>query len=153
MTRFLLLLVLMALPIASLAEDSIVRSNYLLACRGCHLEDGSGLPPEVPSLRNSLGAFAATRPGRDYLVRVPGVSRSRLTDEELADVINWVLIEFNAASLPPDFEPLSASEVSAARPRSLADPAAYRERLLQALLQEQMLVAPIGQRLEEGDQL
>jgi hypothetical protein len=151
--RSLLLLVLMALPVASSAADTVVRSNYLLACRGCHLADGSGLPPEVPSLRDTLGPFAATRTGRDYLVRVPGVARSRLTDEELADVINWVLTEFNSASLPPDFEPFSTAEVAAARPRSLSDPAAYRKRLVQALSSEQVLVAPVGQRLEEGDQL
>ena len=130
MRRPWLFLVLLALPPPAASVESAVWSNYLLACRGCHLRDGSGVPPEVPSLRDTLGPFAATRVGRDYLIRVPGVSRSRLTDAELADVINWVLVEFNASSLPPDFEPFSAKEVASARTRSLSDPIAYRKRIV-----------------------
>ncbi|MDX1390280.1 MAG: cytochrome C, partial [Acidobacteriota bacterium] len=83
-----------------------------------------------------LGPFAMTRPGRDYLVRVPGVARSRLSNAELADVINWVLTEFNGASLPEGFEPFSTAEVAAARPRSLSDPAAYRRRLVEGSVAE-----------------
>lgn len=136
MWRSSLLLALVALPLSAVCADDAVRSNYLLACRGCHLADGGGVPPEVPSLRETLGAFAATPAGREYLIRVPGVSRSRLTDAELADVINWVLIEFNAASLPTNFEPFSAAEVAAARPRSISDPAAYRQQILEGSVLE-----------------
>jgi mono/diheme cytochrome c family protein len=107
-----------------------VRANYLLACRGCHLADGSGVPPEVPSLRNTLGPLAATAEGRDYLVRVPAVLQSRLSDARLAEVLNWVLTEFNADTLPGDFKPLTASEVAAARKQILADPIGYRRARL-----------------------
>lgn len=119
----------------ALADDA-VRANYLLACRGCHLEDGRGVPPEVPSLRETLGPFVSTPAGRSYLVRVPGVAQSRLDDQQLADVINWVLREFNAARLPEDFSPFSASEVAAARAQELADPIAHRARLVEGLLPE-----------------
>lgn len=136
MRRLPVLIVLAAMTLPAAHADDTVRSNYLLACRGCHLEDGSGVPPEVPSLRDTLGSFVASRAGRDYLIRVPGVARSRLNDEELADVINWVLTEFNAASLPENFAPISTAEVAAARPQSLADPAAYRQRLLEGAVAE-----------------
>jgi mono/diheme cytochrome c family protein len=136
MWRALLFVALAASPLTAAHADSAVRANYLLACRGCHLDDGRGVPPDVPSLRNTLGQFAASPPGRNYLIRVPGVARSRLNDDELADVINWVLTEFNGDSLPAGFTPISPREVAAARPQSLPDPALYRRRLLEGLVPE-----------------
>ncbi len=132
--RLVLLLALAATPIATAqADQDRVRANYLLACRGCHLVDGSSVPPEVPSLRDTLGQFLSSEEGRGYLVRVPGVAQSRLNDEELAEVINWVLTEFNAASLPKSFRPFTAKEVAKVRGDILADPAGYREELLAKL--------------------
>jgi len=132
MMRSCCVLLLMALPFAATAADDPVRANYLLACRGCHLADGSGVPPAVPSLRETLGPLAATAEGREYLVRVPGALQSRLTDEELTDVLNWVLTEFNAASLPADFRPLVTREVAVARKQILADPVGFRRARLTA---------------------
>ena len=125
-----LVLFVLAVPIAAAAADDDVRANYLLACRGCHLADGSGVPPEVPSLRNTLGPLAASAEGRDYLVRVPAVLQSRLSNEKLAEVLNWVLTEFNAETLPVDFRPLTTAEVTAARKQILADPIGYRRTRL-----------------------
>jgi mono/diheme cytochrome c family protein len=121
-----LLVALVALPLSAVGADEEVRSNYLLACRGCHLADGSGVPPEVPSLRNTLSQFATSPEGRNYLVRVPGASQSRLNDAQLAEVINWVLTEFNADTLPNDFQPFTATEVTSARKQILADPVKLR---------------------------
>lgn len=134
--RLALLLVLVAVPLAAAQADDRVRANYLLACRGCHLVDGSSVPPEVPSLRDTLGQFVTSKEGRGYLVRVPGVAQSRLNDEELAEVINWVLTEFNAASLPEDFRPFTAQEVAAVRNDILADPVGYRSKLAAKLVAE-----------------
>ena len=131
MRWYWLLLLLAALSLSAAAADDDVRSNYLFACRGCHLVDGSGVPPDVPSLRNTLGPLAASAAGRSYLVRVPGVLQSRLGDEKLAEVLNWVLTEFNADTLPKNFRPLTTQEVTAARKQILADPIGYR-RTLQA---------------------
>ena len=50
-------------------------------------------------------------------------------DAALAEVLNWVLLEFNADSLPERFEPLSAAEVGGSRRVVLADPVGYRKRL------------------------
>ena len=123
-------LVALAAPIAAMAADDQVRANYLLACRGCHLADGSGVPPEVPSLRNTLGPLAGNEEGRSYLVRVPAVLQSRLSDAKLAEVLNWVLTEFNAETLPADFSPLTTADVTAARKQILADPIGYRRARL-----------------------
>jgi len=130
--RIALLLVVLALSaLPAAAADEEVRANYLLACRGCHLADGSGVPPEVPSLQNTLGQFATNPEGRDYLVRVPGASQSRLNDAQLAEVINWVLTEFNVDTLPNDFQPFTATEVTLARKQILADPVKLRSSLVE----------------------
>jgi len=107
------------------------RTDYLLHCSGCHLADGSGAPDDVPSLRDGLGWIASMAEGRGYLVRVPGSSQAQLNDAELAAVINWVLTEFNSATLADDFKPLTANEVGRARSDVLMDPLKFRADLWQ----------------------
>lgn len=136
MRTAILLAVLASLSLPAAATDEEVRANYLLACRGCHLADGSGVPPEVPSLQNTLGQFATSPEGRDYLVRVPGASQSRLNDAQLAEVINWVLTEFNVDTLPNDFQPFTTIEVTSARKQILADPVKLRSSLVERSLIE-----------------
>ena len=106
------------------------RFDYLLHCSGCHLPDGSGAPPEVPSLRGPMGALVATPEGRDYIARVPEVAQAPLADDALARVLNWVLREFNAETLPTSFRPLGATEVGGARVKVLADPLRAREAIV-----------------------
>ncbi len=105
------------------------RTDYLLHCGGCHLSDGSGAPDDVPSLRDDLGRIITVAQGRGYLVRVPGSSQALLNDAGLAAVINWVLTEFNSATLADDFEPLTAEEVEEARRDVLMDPVKFRAEL------------------------
>lgn len=124
-----------ALSLCSVAAHADQRAIYMLHCGGCHLADGRGTPPEVPSLRDDLGRMVQVEGGRDYLVRVPGAAQSPLTDEQLAHTLNWILSEFNAATLGPDFTKLSAAEVAAARARILADPLKYRKQIWQRYLQ------------------
>jgi mono/diheme cytochrome c family protein len=100
--------------------------NYLLHCSGCHLPNGIGDPPNTPSLRGTIGKIVATPEGRDYIIRVPGSSQTPMSDEQLAAVLNWMLTEFNSSTLPENFKPLSAKEVSKSRSLVLADPLKYR---------------------------
>ena len=104
------------------AADGAARVDYLLHCSGCHRPDGAGAPPEVPSLRGPIGEIVGTPTGRDYVARVPEAAQAPLDDEDLARVLNWMLREFSAATLPAGFRPLDAQEVGAARKRILADP-------------------------------
>ena len=112
-----------------LAASSDPRVDYLLHCAGCHLPDGSSMPPEVPSLRNGLGEIVGMAEGREYLARVPGASQAPIDDQKLATLLNWILSEFNADTLPAEFEPLTAQEVGIARAKLLPDPVKYRNRL------------------------
>ena len=124
-------LVRAALLIALLSLSSYVlaaspRINYLLYCTGCHAADGAGKPPNVPSLRDELGRMISVPEMRSYLVRIPGASQAPISDADLTDVINWLLLEFNSDTLPADFEEYTVDEVSNARRNILADPLRYR---------------------------
>jgi mono/diheme cytochrome c family protein len=120
------LAILLALASSAQADT---KTDYLLHCGGCHLQDGSGAPDEVPSLRDSLGWIVSVPQGREYLARVPGASQSLLNDAKLAAVINWVLTEFNSATLADDFRPLTAAEVGDARSDVLMNPLKFRAEL------------------------
>jgi hypothetical protein len=122
LTPFFLLLLLFN----SAAYGASPRINYLLYCTGCHGVDGAGAPPNVPTLREELGRMMSVPEMRSYLVRIPGASQTPLSDSDLTDVINWLLDEFNATTLPVGFKKLDTDEVTAARKNVLADPLKYR---------------------------
>ena len=123
-----MLAVLLLSSTANAADDA--QASYLLHCRGCHLANGAGVPPVVPTLIDEIGRIVASPAGREYVVRVPGVSQASLDDADLAVVLNWVLETFNADTLPDRFRPYSAEEVAAARKKALADPLMYRRMLM-----------------------
>ena len=118
------LLLTLSLPVSA----DKARVNYLLHCAGCHLPNGSGVEPEVPSLRDKLGRLTQIKEGRGYLVQVPGASQVPLNDSELRDVVNWVLTEYNAETLPKNFTPLTTQEVTEYRKRPLLNPLEYRKK-------------------------
>lgn len=124
------LIVAVVVTAFSAVADADPKTDYLLYCRGCHLADGSSVPPAVPTLIDEIGKLLSVSGGRDYIVRVPGVSQADLDDEKLAAVLNWVLREFNSDTLPADFEPYSAEFVRRARARVLKDPLRHRAELL-----------------------
>jgi len=119
----LLVSLLGILPLSAQADP---RTHFLLYCSGCHGVDGASAPPNVPTLRNEIGRIVAFPEGRNYIVRVPGASQAPLTDAQLTEVMNWVLQEFNRDTLPQDFQPLTAEEVTEARRNVLMDPLKYR---------------------------
>ena len=98
--------------------------SYLLHCSGCHIEDGSGDPPEVPDLRQNLDKLLGSDEGRGYMLRVPGVTDSPITTQEMADLMNWVISKFYPEL--EGFEPYSAAEVQAGRDNRLANPVKFR---------------------------
>ena len=117
---------------AARAELS-ARSNYMIHCQGCHLADGSGHEPDVPSLAQ-LGRFVALDAGRRYLAQVPGASQAPISDRELAAVLNWVLATFSAGALPADFSGYTEGEVARYRHDRPLDILAVRRALLDALV-------------------
>ena len=103
--------------------------NFQLHCMGCHLADGAGDAGRIPSLRRSLVRFSATGAGREFVLRVPGVAQSPLSDGETAALLNWMARNLSDLPLPADFVDYTADEVARFRHAPLADVAAERARL------------------------
>ncbi len=112
--------------LAASAFAASPRTHYLLYCSGCHLVNGEGNHPNVPTLHDELGRMLSVPEMRDYLVQIPGAAQAPVNDEELTAVINWVLDQWNSDTLPDDYQQFSVEEVSAARKQILADPLLYR---------------------------
>jgi N-acetylated-alpha-linked acidic dipeptidase len=106
--------------------------NFQLQCMGCHLADGSGESGRVPSIRRSLVLFSQLPEGRQYVIRVPGVAQSPLSDEETAALLNWMARNLSDVALPPDFVDYSAAEIRRWRSQPLAEVSVVRARLMSA---------------------
>ena len=104
-------------------NDARAAHDYLLSCGGCHALDGSG-SATVPSLRGVDRLLAKTG-GRDYVLRVPGVSSAPLSDARLAALLDWVFVSFGNQAAPR----FTAAEVRAARRQPFVDPKAARAAL------------------------
>lgn len=96
-------------------------SDYVEHCSGCHGMQGDSYPAEIPVLRDRIGYFMCTREGREYLIRLPNVAYSPIPDnQQLADMMNFVVFGLGGASAPKDARPFTAAEVSRLRTRALA---------------------------------
>jgi hypothetical protein len=115
-------------------------TDYALNCRGCHRPDGSGLPDGAPSFRGQLGKFLWVPGGREYMIRVPGTSQSELSDARIAALLNWLVREFSASEVPPDFVPFTAEEVARHRRPPLTDVARARRVLLRMIADREAAV-------------
>lgn len=113
-----------------IAKTSSARSLYVLHCAGCHGMDGSGSERgQVPDMRQ-LGEFLKGAEGRRFLLQVPGVMGSGLSDEEVAQVTNWVFTTLVTNINPRTFVSYTAQEVAKARANPLKDVMTTRTRLL-----------------------
>ena len=108
------------------------RINFVLHCQGCHLPDGSGVPGKVPAMRGHLARFLEVPGGREYIVRVPGVSTSKLSDSDTAALMNWLVREMGPA-VPADFRPYTTAEITALRAKWLTRPAPVRAELIKSI--------------------
>jgi len=107
--------------------------NYILNCMGCHGADGMGAAGRIPSFPGSIGRFMRLPEGRAYLMHVPGASNSVLSDAELADVLNWLLIRFDADDLPADVDWFTADDLSRGRRPALTAVRAERQTIVARL--------------------
>lgn len=113
------------------ANVQLAWQNWTLNCQGCHRLDGTGSDTTAPGLAGTVAKFLWVTGGREYLVRVPGVATSPLSDAELADVVNYMLWRFDKEHLPANFRPFTAAEVGPLRSRPLRlEAAAMRTDLL-----------------------
>jgi cytochrome c553 len=105
--------------IPGVANAARARQNWMLSCQGCHRADATGTPQTTPTMAGFVARFLQVPGGREYLVQVPGVATAALSDADLAEVVNWSLVRFDAANVPVDFEPYTAVEVGRLRRKPL----------------------------------
>jgi mono/diheme cytochrome c family protein len=126
---------------------------FTLNCVVCHQANAKGVPGMYPPLADSIGGYVGIPDGRAYLVHVVsfgltgaisvhgvtynGVmqSWSKFKDEDVAQVLNYVLTTFNTTLIPKNFAPLTADEVKKYRVANtaLCDVHKEREALMKAL--------------------
>lgn len=131
----LIVLAMGMMPVVS-ADDQRASANYKLYCQGCHLADATGLENEVPRMKDFVGYFLHSQEGREFVIRVPGVATSSLPDDQLTELMNWLLVTFSKEQLPDSFEPFSVTEVSALRINLEPDPGAARMHILRDIAGE-----------------
>ena len=139
-TVFAALAILLATVATALAASPV--ELYTLNCWGCHQPHAEGIPGTVPRLAHSMGYFLAIPEGRAYLVQVPAVANSPLNNEQIAQVLNWLLITFNKDELPKDFKPYSVEEIGKWRPHPIANVKAARVELSKRLAARGYTVSP-----------
>ena len=111
------------------------QQDWTLNCQGCHKADGMGRPDKgLPMLTGEVSKFLQVEGGREYLSRVPGVTNASISDSDLTDLLNWLLLRFDPDNIPQKHMPYSVDEVSKWRKQPLAiDAAHYRKNLLAKL--------------------
>lgn len=95
-------------------------SSFTERCGGCHGLQGISVPDRIPTLRHIVGYYLCTPEGRDYAIRLPNVAFSKLSDRELADMMNFVMFTLGADSVPAGARPYSVAEVGRLRQQPLA---------------------------------
>jgi len=97
-------------------------TNWQLQCVGCHLPNGEGSRRgDTPRMKDFIGNFLKVEGGREFLVRVPGAAQSALSDQQLADLLNWLLREDGMAgrSMPTQHLPYTSEEIAAIRRKTI----------------------------------
>ena len=104
--------------------------NYLRYCQGCHGDVGQGSARNsVPELEKAITKFLVYPEGRDYLVQVADVSQSPIVDQELADLLNWMIRRFGTKEIQEKFVPYKASDISEPRLNRPANTRELRKKL------------------------
>lgn len=115
------------LTTAAIADPKV---DYMLQCQGCHRADGVGMGETVPDFNAFLARFIAVPEGREFLVRVPGSANAPFSDQQLADVLNWIMTDL-IAEPPESFTPYTAAEVHQYKASPLLEVVAARDKVLQ----------------------
>lgn len=103
---------------------------YVLHCAGCHGLDGRGHPhANVPDLRQ-MPLLLGVAGGRAFVLRVPGVMGSGLSDPDIARLMNWIIQTYVPPQQARDIRPYVSEEVAQARAQPLLDVIETRRHLL-----------------------
>lgn len=133
---------------AAITDPEMARADYVEQCAGCHGVQGSAAPAQLPELRGRVGWFLCTPDARAYLIRLPNVAHSRIKDnQQLADMMNYVVFGLGGASAPRDAAPFTADEVARERRHALSTTTLKAERARQVDAAIRQCGAPASLRL------
>ena len=114
-----------------LAEEQMnPQVNWMLNCQGCHKPDASGIKGQIPSMKGFVARFLSVQGGRNYLIQVPGVAFSPLSDKQMAGLLNWMLATFDPEHIPENFKNFDQNEVKLYRKSPLVTEAAVQRQNL-----------------------
>jgi mono/diheme cytochrome c family protein len=107
--------------------------NYAIHCQGCHMADGAATPGLVPPLAGVIGDLARVPEGRMYLVRLPNVASTPLSEQEAAELMTWVVRRFAAAGSGAEIPAFTPEEIERGRRALLIDIEAARRAVIAAI--------------------
>lgn len=138
MIRLLAAALFVAVPAGatSIPELNRAQSQYLLRCGGCHGTTGVSPPKSVPMLRDMVGWFLCTPAGRAYIIRLPNVAQQKLSDADLAAVMNFTTFELGGSSVPKSAVRFTEAEVRQIRSKPLVGESllAHRARVVSEMM-------------------
>lgn len=115
------------------------RVDYLLHCSGCHGTKGNGtITGGIPAFPNSISHIASYENGRNYILQVPGVITTNMSDPEIARVLNYILEEWGDGA---EVAPFSGPEVTRRRALPAREVAEYRREITEELRQSDIEIA------------
>ena len=132
----------------ALSDPDQARTDYVEHCAGCHGVQGKSAPAELPELRDRVGWFMCTPETRAYLLQLPNVAHSRILDnQELADMMNFVVFGLGGSSAPAGARPFTADEVGKERKLPLESVSLKAERARHVKAAIRKCRAPVSLRL------
>ncbi|MDG6774448.1 cytochrome c [Thiomicrorhabdus sp. ZW0627] len=127
----------------ALAVKYSPETNYALRCSGCHGPAGIGTEKGgIPNFQDFVGSFSTLESGRKYLMNVPGVVGSNLSNSEISEVMNYVMKKWGGESLPKTYQPFTEEEVNKLKQYDVGDVVAYRRKVAKELKEQGLPVAP-----------
>ena len=117
-------------PHSVMSDPEQARADYVEHCSGCHGQHGDTVPAHLPELQGRVGWFMCTPEARAYLLRLPNVAHSRISDNaELADMMNYVVFVLGEGTAPVGTRPFTGEEVARERVHALTNMNLTAERL------------------------
>lgn len=117
-------------PVASTMSP---KAMYLLRCSGCHHANGTGaVEAGVPPFPGFIGPLMSDADGRKYVTQVPGVAGAGLSNAQIAEVLNYIVLRWggNAETQPNKF---TGEEVDHLRSDRLANIVEFRRKIVARL--------------------
>jgi hypothetical protein len=114
---------------AAIGDPELAKADYVEHCAGCHGVQGLSAPARLPELRGRVGYMMCTAGTRAYLLRLPNIAKSRISDnQQLADMLNFMVFGLGGTSVLPGTRPFTAAEVGYERQFALTSASLVRER-------------------------